>query len=408
MTDSLLAELKEEVEKCISCGFCEAVCPTLPSSGFNSWKGARGRVIMGKELLSAVSSQSERNLADSFYSCLDCHACLYVCPAGVNAGKISQLSREVIVSTHNGGKEKAIARMISTLTEKKQNPLGMKKRSSMWAKSLIFDTDSDTLLFTGNMYQLMSFTKGLNKTRNFLGKALSDFFARMVTLIPSFSILFMMRNNRKMEKRYSNSLRNIVKLLQMAGIKFSYLGEKEPYPGTFLHDLGYIEEFRKYANHVARLFRESGIRTIITVDPHTHEILRKEYPRYVENFDFTIIYYLDLLKNIDFERSEESVVFHEPCHFALREDSYDLPITILREVSNLTMPSRSGRKVECCGGPDELLFPEIAEGVSNRRHRDLVNTGAGTLVTACPICFANLDKGTKILDIADYLVERIH
>ena len=89
--------MKEEVEKCVNCGFCESVCPTLPASGFRSTIGARGRVDLGKAFIAEMNNagRSELKISDSFYSCLDCFACLQVCPAGVNAGKVSGIGREI-------------------------------------------------------------------------------------------------------------------------------------------------------------------------------------------------------------------------------------------------------------------------------------------------------------------------
>ena len=73
MIESLLEELENEVGNCINCGFCETVCPTLDPSGFSLWKGARGRVIMGRTLLEDTKNGIPvPALSDSFYSCLDC------------------------------------------------------------------------------------------------------------------------------------------------------------------------------------------------------------------------------------------------------------------------------------------------------------------------------------------------
>ncbi len=403
----MLRELQEEVGKCISCGFCEAVCPTLPSADFNLWKGARGRVIMGSELLKNSSTGKKENLSDSFYSCLDCHACLYVCPAGVNAGKVSHLSRQLIVSEGMGGEENPFARMIVSVTEQKMNPLGTRKKAAKWARGMQFDAGSDKLLYTGNMYQLMSYTGKLNTTRKLLGKRLSAYMASAVSKHPSLSFMLAVRNDRKAGSVSSNSLRNIVRLLENSGVRVNYLGEEEPYPGTFLYDLGYTDKFGQYANRVTEIFRNAGVKKIITIDPHTYELLKYTYPKYVTGFDFEVIYYLDLIKGDGFRKSGESVAYHEPCHFVLRENRYEKPYEILSSLTEVRMARKSGTRNECCGGPDELLFPEISEKTGIRRHNDLVDTGADTIVTSCPICLANLNRGGKIKDIADFLVERM-
>ena len=54
---------------------------------------------------------------------------------------------------------------------------------------------------------------------------------------------------------------------------------------------------REYANDVTEMFRKIGIKEIITVDPHTYDLLKNHYPDYVSGFDFRVTHYLDFLKN---------------------------------------------------------------------------------------------------------------
>ncbi|MEM4091280.1 MAG: hypothetical protein QXQ46_11180 [Thermoplasmatales archaeon] len=49
--NDLLDLLKEETGKWINCGFCEIVCQTLEPSAYDLWKGARGRIIIARELI---------------------------------------------------------------------------------------------------------------------------------------------------------------------------------------------------------------------------------------------------------------------------------------------------------------------------------------------------------------------
>lgn len=408
MTD-ILESLKEEVGKCISCGFCESVCPTLPAAGYDLWKGARGRVIMGNELLKSINEGKDRDLevSDSFYSCLDCFACLQVCPAGVNAGVVSHLSRSVIVARGNKRNENPYARMIVKTTMKYMNPLGVRAKSAEWSAGIEFDPASEDLLYTGNMYQLMAYTTNMNLLRERMGEKLSRFMAGAVSEISSLIRVSGSRSDPIFAEKLNQSLRNISRLLQMSGVKFNYLGEEEPYPGTFIYDLGYLSEFRSYANRVYTILKKSGARRIITVDPHTYDLMRNIYPEYIENFDLEVVFYADLIKDIGFKKMEGKVVYHEPCHFVLRKDSYSRPLDLIARVSDVKLAPRSGKRNKCCGGPDELIFPDLSERISQERYRELLDTGADQIITACPICLTNLSKGDRTIDMADLLVKSL-
>jgi Fe-S oxidoreductase len=53
------------------------------------------------------------------------------------------------------------------------------------------------------------------------------------------------------------------------------------------------------------------------------------------------------------------------------------------------------------------LFPELSEKISEQRYGELRETGASRVVTACPICFTNLAKDEKTIEISDFLIEKL-
>ena len=407
MTENILQELQDESSKCISCGFCESVCPTLPASGYNLSQGARGRVILGRELVMNHGKVSDKApFFDSFYSCLDCFACLQVCPAGVNAGKVSQLSRSLLVQSSGKRPVDPVAEMIVRVTESTMNPLGQAKEMARWSEGLIFDRNSEYLLYTGNMYQLMAYTKSLNRLRKMAGKSISGALAGIVSRHTSLSALFSMQADRNTASRMTGTLRGIYELLHKAGITPWYMGEKEPYPGTFIHDLGYMDSFRAYAEKVYGILSSTG-KTIIVIDPHTYDLLKNSYGEVIDGYSLRVVYYLDLIKGLKLKKSQEKVVLHEPCHLVLRNPEYNAPKQILESSFNLLLPRRSGKRTMCCGGPNELLFPDLSERVSEKRFRDLDSLNGDRIVTACPICYINLGKSEKNIELSDLMLKNI-
>lgn len=403
--------MADEVEKCVNCGFCESVCPTLPASGFRSIMGARGRVDLGKAFVNefAANGRNTLKIADSFYSCLDCFACLQVCPAGVNAGKVSEIGRE-IVTAHartDANPEKPVAGMIVAATMKFLNPLGVRKKCTSWSKGLEFDRDSSTILYTGNMYQLMAYSIPLGKMERRLGEKATNFMSGIIAHHPAAIRLTSALVDRKMRRQMDIFLRNIYTLLRASGAGFNYLGEEEPYPGTFIHDLGYRSNFMEYGRMVIDIFRKHGVKTIITVDPHTYDILNVQYRKYFSDFDFEVAHYMDYLGKVKFSKTSETITVHEPCHFVLRPGSYSGPTDLASSVARVTYPERSGRRTMCCGGPDELLFGKLSGNISGERFAQLKATGAERIITACPICFTNLNKDSTVADISQLLVERL-
>ncbi len=410
--DPILQLISDEAGKCINCGFCESVCPTFPAVGFNSIYGARGRVDLGNYLLREISEKGkiELRFSDSFYSCLSCNACLQVCPAGVNAGRVSELSRTVIANLDyfNEQNEQQIAKMIVSVTMKYMNPLGVREKCSKWAQDLHFEDGSRTLFYTGNMFQLMPYSTSLGRMKKLLGKKLSQRFAGFISKHPSLIKVAGLSLDKKMKSYMETELRNIVTLLESSGISFSYLGKDEPYPGTFLYDLGYEKEFSEYANRVYSLLKAKGIERLIVADPHTYDLLTSKYPKYVRGFDLEVLYYLDILDTKKFKKSDASTTLHEPCLLTRGGKINNSPSRLLSNLTNLELPKMSGENTSCCGGPDELLYGEIAEKVSQNRFLQLKSVNAQKIVTACPICFANLNKSEEVIELPNLLTSLLN
>jgi glycolate oxidase iron-sulfur subunit len=405
--EDLLAELRERVGGCVNCGFCESVCPTLPASDFRPIIGARGRVDVAKYLLEQVDQQgmSDIGISEAFYSCLDCYACVQVCPAGVNAGKVSEIGRRIVASkgTTASNQERPVARMIVEATKKFGNPLGVRRQCASWAEGLRFDEDSDTLLYTGNMYQLMAYNVSLTHLMSSLGERTSNFIAKLASNHTSIMHMTRFFVDKQLENQMSTYLRSIYTLLKSNDVQFNYLRENEPYPGTLIYDFGYLADFVEYGTRVVDLFKETGIKKIIVIDPHTYDLLKNKYPKYFHGFDFEVAYYLDCLKEEQFELMEDEVTLHEPCYFALREDTYGELSRLLEKVVRVEYPARSGKRAMCCGGPDEALFGDLSQRISEHRFSQLEATGRKRIITACPICYANLSRYGRVEDISGVL-----
>ena len=72
------AELIKEFERCINCGLCLAVCPTLGTKTENPYPGPRSVVNMLSR-----SVPEHWTASDVIYYCTSCGACEQVCPRGI-------------------------------------------------------------------------------------------------------------------------------------------------------------------------------------------------------------------------------------------------------------------------------------------------------------------------------------
>ena len=407
----IMERILTETERCINCGFCESACPTYAPSGYDASKSARGRVQLARKLYYEISSNQKVSIriGDSVNSCLDCYACLNVCPTGINAGEVSNLVKSLINSKSSPirKEQSAIGRMIASSIMHRNQPINIGKNLYSWSRGIRIDPSSEFLLYTGGMYQMMAGSRRLSEIEKKLGQSFSKRISAILSHVPSALYLSKFAFDRKLMDETSATLRKITALLENSGISFAYMGRGEPYPGTILYDLGFDDQFHRYSERVYKILKGAGKKKIITVDPHTYELLKYVYPKHVKNFDLEVYFYLDLIDQETLKPGEEKLVFHEPCHFELRDQVYHKPMEFLQIISKPVLPERHGKTLHCCGGPDEFLYPDLAAGVADKRISQLNSCGSSRIVTSCPICYANLRKSGNVLELADALFEKL-
>jgi Fe-S oxidoreductase len=215
-----------------------------------------------------------------------------------------------------------------------------------------------------------------------------------------------------MKKENNQVLRNIAGMLRKAGVEFGYLYDKELYSGALVYDGGMDESFGIHARRVFEVFRKNGVRSVITVDPHTTSILRDVYPKFVQDFNLEVKNYMEVLAEKDLpvmQEQNKELVIHDSCVYARYEGMIEQPRNLLTSAGVMVKePELAGRSTHCCGGPIESLFPSKAHEIAASRVSQLRKNGEN-IVTMCPICQVNLRKAAGescyISDISNTLAD---
>ncbi len=286
-----------------------------------------------------------------------------------------------------------------------------KRNATRWARGLDLPRGGETVLYTGLMYQLIPYIEGLVKAEMRLGDSpLSRLtsLARKINKLVNISA-FMVWPSSELKTTYDQVPINVALLLKQAGVQFGYLYEDDLYSGALTYDLGADEAVSEHAGRAFRVFKKHGVRTVITIDPHTTNMLRSVYPKLLPGYDVEIKTYLEVLAERDLVPQSVlsgEVVVHDPCVFARYENIVDEPRRLLAATGiSLKDPEKSGRMTWCCGGPVESLYPEKALANAAKRMEQLRAMGS-EVVTMCPMCFVNLSAvgdGVVLNDISHYL-----
>ncbi len=98
LADPQVAESEKILRSCVHCGFCMATCPTYVTLG-NELDSPRGRIYLIKDTLE-TGRPADRDLVTHIDRCLSCLSCMTTCPSGVNYMHLVDHARVHIEQTY--------------------------------------------------------------------------------------------------------------------------------------------------------------------------------------------------------------------------------------------------------------------------------------------------------------------
>ncbi len=376
-----------DLDACIRCGRCQDVCPAYmsgkPLSPKNFIQDLRGGLEKGLESEDAPSIINAVIEEEVTWSCTTCRACEEACPLFIeHVPKHIELRRhQMLVKTKFPSELRTTLRGI----ERQGNPWGVpKSQRDEW---------------TGNLkdMEVPEFTPEIGEKGYLLwvGCACS-----------------VDENNMK-------TAMAMVRLLTKAQIPFGILGKQELCCGDPARRLGNEYLFQMEAEQNIEIFKEMGVKRIITLCPHGYHTFKNEYPDFGGNYE--VYHYTEILNQImdklSINAQSGTVTYHDPCYLGRYNDIYDIPRNIIGKTGHqLKEMTHNHGKSLCCGGGGGRIFMEEEKNqrVSHLRITEAVETGSKTVLTACPHCLTMLTDGVKekelegqieAMDIARWLEE---
>lgn len=358
VNEALVAMGAEKLNLCMQCGMCAGTCPWRMVNGpFNV------RTLIRMAQLGVEGYESD----DILYGCTTCNKCVLRCPRGVTIIDIVRAMRAMIAET---GAIPGVLRTVLGSVHSHGNPWSEpREKRGDWAKDLdvpAFDQDKEFLFF--------------------------------VCCTSAYDI------------RSQNIARSMVKVLKTAGVNFGLLGNEQNCCAESVRKIGDEELFTNTARKNIQLYKETGVKKIITTSPHCFHTYAKEYPEL--GGDFEVFHYTQILKMLldagELKLSgtiDKKITYHDPCYLGRHGEIYDEPRDIISTVTggNLVEMKRIRQDSLCCGGGGGRLWMETHPEwrFSDLRIAEACDTGASILATACPYCISMLEDSRKTTNKED-------
>ena len=222
-----------------------------------------------------------------------------------------------------------------------------------------------------------------------------------------------------------------VKLLDAAGVDFTYVGKKENCCGTPMLVAGKWDVFAETMRKNIAAVKATGADTVITSCPACNMMWRHTYPEWAKKlgieYDITAKHYSEViaeqLKSGEFTFPENNldpvnVTWHDSCHMGRVSHIYEEPRSMLSRpspTSNYVDMPYNRDEAHCCGSVLTLIKePPIAAIIGKHRLDEATEVGAQKVLAACPCCEfqfrvtkekKNLD--VEIVDLARFCAEAL-
>ena len=374
------------LDACMQCGRCEDACPAWasgkplsPMRVVNDLRGLMFQTSAAKPG-EAPALHGETIKPETLWACTMCQACVYECPVLIGqVDLISDMRRHLVGEGQIEGPPAAAMRQVSAHA----NPYGLPNDTRLnWAEGLDVPVAEP-----GSRFEYLLW----------------------VGCAASF------------DPRAQKVARATVQLLKQAGVSFAVLGKEERCTGDPARRLGDEFLFQEMAQRNIETLSAHGVQKIISPCPHCCNTLGNEYPQFGGRFE--VRHHSQVLAELVEQgrlarpQVEGSYTVHDPCYLTRVLDEVDAQREVIgaAESGGFREMKRCGKGTFCCGaGGGRMWFEEpVDQRVSHQRARQVLQTDAQTVATACPFCLNMMTDGlagvegaesVRVLDVAELLV----
>ncbi len=212
-----------------------------------------------------------------------------------------------------------------------------------------------------------------------------------------------------------------VRLLDKAGVDFTFLGEKESCCGTPMLVCGKWDVFEETIRKNIQAVKDCGADTVISSCPACDMMWRHVYPEWAKklgiDYGITAKHYSEVvaekLKTGEFkfpanQNQPETVTWHDSCHMGRVSGVYDAPRQLIEAIPNVKLVEMDHNRetAHCCGSVLTLIQdPPVAAGIGASRLDEATQTGANKMLALCPCCEfqfrVSADKKQRTIEIID-------
>ncbi len=407
------------VQQCMHCGLCLPTCPTYDATK-SERHGPRGRIALMRSIADG-RLEATATFADEMYYCLGCLACMTACPAGVNYAELFEHARA---------------------EAEESGALQTPKRSFIrWLAMRWLFMDLRRLRFAGSVirfYQQMGLQRLVRQSgvMKLFPRRWRELEAMTPAIQPHFSAQIIsavtpasgakkhrvvLLTGCAQDLMFSDVNRDTAEVLARNGCEVITPARQNCCGSLHAHN-GELGMARELARKNIDQFPPEQFDAIISNAAGCGSHL-KHYARLLaddparlkraELWDAKLQDIHEWLAKTGLtppsgNAPRQTVTYHEACHLCHGQKITAQPRQLLRSIPNLTLVELP-ESTWCCGsaGIYNLIQPEMANQLLDRKLGHIKSTGAAVVATGNPGCLAHMSNGIRRHNLSVRLVHPI-
>lgn len=195
-----------------------------------------------------------------------------------------------------------------------------------------------------------------------------------------------------------------VRLLDKAGVDFTYMGTDEACCGIPMKVAGKWDRFEEIYVHNTTEARKRGAKTIVTSCPACSLVWKEFYADLArqrgEEYEFEVKHYSEIAAeriadgSLTFDHEvNKTLTFHDSCHAGRAQGIYEEPRELLKAIPGVKLVEMEHNREEglCCGSVVTLIGEApVAPVLGKMRLDEAVDVNADAVVALCPCCQVQL------------------
>ena len=366
---------------CARCGYCVSTCEQFSGRGWES-HSPRGKYAYIREVL-AGREKFDQEMVNTFLLCTTCEVCNTRCQLNIPVEHNWMAMRGKLITEEKRMTFPPFEMMASSLRGENNIWAGKRENRANWIPEEIkpkIKEKADVLYFAGCTASMVN----------------------------------------------SDVAISTVRILDKAGIEFTYMGTDEACCGIPMKIAGKWDLFEEIFEHNVLEAKKRGAKTIVTSCPACGLAWKELYPALARkkgiDYPFEIKHYSEVAAEalakgtLKFEHEiKAKIAFHDSCHAGRAQGIYEPPRELIVAIPGVELVEMEHNRETglCCGSVLTLIGEmPVAAKLGGIRIQEAIDVNADALLALCPCCQVQLRSAAKannmdipITDLASFIAK---